>query len=154
MPRWCLWAGQTTIFFSNSSCERLNFPAIAKMRSYSVTFVPKRLQLLRCFFTLTTHFLSGKNSSLSRKEPQVIFALPAKEHFAGTPAILVVFQQRKLRFRWSVGCKEVWTALDNNLSSKLRTVQIFITLWRERGKEREKEEGGAVFNTCEKQNAP
>ena len=39
---------------------------------------------------------------LSREEPQVIFAIPAKEHFAGTYAILVVCQQRKLRFRWSV----------------------------------------------------
>ena len=96
-----------------------------------------------------------KNLSLSREEPLVIFALPAKEHFAGTPAILVVCQQRKLRLRWSVGCKEVWTTLDNNVSSKLRTVQIFITLWRERERERERKIGRvAVFNTCGKQNVP
>ena len=85
MPRLCLWEGQTTIF-STSSCERLNFPALAKIRSYSVTFVRERLQLLRWFFTSTTHFLSRKNSSLSREEPQVIFALPAKEHLAGAAA--------------------------------------------------------------------
>ena len=40
--------------------------------------------------------------SLSREEPQVIFAIPAKEHFSGACAILVVYQWRKLRFRWSV----------------------------------------------------
>ena len=48
MPRLCLLAGQTTIF-STSSCKRLNFPALAKMWSYSVTFVRERFQLLRCF---------------------------------------------------------------------------------------------------------
>ena len=67
------------------SCERLNFPALAKIRSYSVTFVRERFQLLRWFFSSTTHLLSGKKSSLSREEPQVILALPAKEHFAGAP---------------------------------------------------------------------
>ena len=40
--------------------------------------------------------------SLAREEP-VIFAILAKEHFAGVCAILVVCQYRKLRFRWSVG---------------------------------------------------
>ena len=89
IPRLCLWAGQTTIF-STSSCERLNFPALAKMRSYSVTFVRERLQLLRWFLTSTTHLLRGTNSSLPREEPQVIFAIPAKEHLASAPAILVV----------------------------------------------------------------
>lgn len=91
IPRLCLWAGQTTIF-STSSCERLNFPALAKMSSYSVTFVRERLQLRRWLFTSTTHLFSGKNSSLPREEPQVMLAIPAKEHFAGLPAILVVCQ--------------------------------------------------------------
>ena len=59
MSKLCLWAGQTTIF-STSSCERLNFPALAKMTSYSVTFVREKLQLLRWFFTSTTHLLSRK----------------------------------------------------------------------------------------------
>ena len=80
--------------FSTYSCERLNFPALAKIRSgsYSVTFVRERLQLLRWFFTWTTHLFSRKKLSLPREEPQVIFAIPAKEHFAGACAILVVCQ--------------------------------------------------------------
>ena len=65
----------------------LNFPALDKIRSYSVTFVRERLQLLRWFFTWTTHLFSGKKLSLPREEPQVIFAIPAKEHFAGACAI-------------------------------------------------------------------
>ena len=48
--------------------------------------------------------------SLAREEP-VIFAILAKEHFAGVCAILVVCQYRKLRFRWSVG---YMTALKND----------------------------------------
>ena len=91
IPRLCLWAMQTTIF-STYSCERLNFPDLAKIRSYSVTFVHERLQLLRWFFTWTTHLFSGKKLSLPREEAQVIFAFPAKEHFAGACAVLVVCQ--------------------------------------------------------------
>ena len=75
--------------FSTYSCERLNFPALVKIRSYSVTFVHKRLQLLRWFFTWTTHLFSKKKMSI---EPQVIFAIAAKEQFAGACAILVVCQ--------------------------------------------------------------
>ena len=48
-----------------------------------MTFVRERLQLLRWFFTSTTHLLSGTNSSLPREEPHVIFYIPAKERFAG-----------------------------------------------------------------------
>ena len=107
IPRLCLWARQTTIF-STYSCERLNFPALAKIRSYSVTFVRERLQLLRWFFTWTTHLFSRKKLSLPREEPQVIFAIPAKEHFVGACAILVVCQQRKVRFRWLVGYGPLW----------------------------------------------
>ena len=91
MSKLCLWAGQTTIF-STSSCKRLNFPALAKMTSYSVTFVRERLQLLRWFLLRQRTYYVEKNSSLPRKEPQVIFAIPAKEHFAGAPATLVVCQ--------------------------------------------------------------
>ena len=56
------------------SCERLNFPSLAKVRSYSVTFVRERLQLLRWFFPWTTHLFS-KKLSLPRKEQKVIFAI-------------------------------------------------------------------------------
>ena len=59
IPRLCLWAMQTTII-STYSCERLNFPALAKIRSYSMTFVRERLQLLRWFFTWTSHLFNGK----------------------------------------------------------------------------------------------
>ena len=54
--------------FSTYSCERLNFPALAKIRSYSVTFVRERLQLLRWFFTWTTHLFSRKKLSLPRED--------------------------------------------------------------------------------------
>ena len=37
-------------------------------------------------------YLVGKKTSLVREEPQVIFAIPAKEHFAGACAVLVVCQ--------------------------------------------------------------
>ena len=47
--------------FSTYSCERLNFPALAKIRSYLVTFVCERLELLRWFFTWKTHLFSKKN---------------------------------------------------------------------------------------------
>ena len=47
-------------------------------------------------------YLVEKKMSLLREEPQVIFAIPAKGHFPGACAVLVVCQQRKLRFRWSV----------------------------------------------------
>ena len=57
-----------------------------------IFFERERLQLLRWFFTSTTHLLRGINSSLPREEPKVIFAIPAKEHLAGAPAILVVWQ--------------------------------------------------------------
>ena len=70
----------------------LNFPALAKIRSCSVTFVRERLQLLRWFFTWTTELFSRKKLSLPCEEPQAIFAMPAKEHFAGACAILVVYQ--------------------------------------------------------------
>ena len=76
--------------FSTYSCERLNFPALAKIWSYSVTFVRERLQLLRWFFTWTTHLFSRKKIVFI--EPQVIFAIPAKEQFAGACVILVVCQ--------------------------------------------------------------
>ena len=58
---------------------------------YSVTFVRERLQLLRWFFRQRT-YLVEKKLSLLREEPLVIFAIPAKEHFAGACAILVVCQ--------------------------------------------------------------
>ena len=51
---------------------------------------------------LDNAFIRRKKLSLAREEPQVIFAILAKEHFAGVCAILVVCQWRKLRFRWSV----------------------------------------------------
>ena len=47
--------------FPNYSCERSNFPALDKIRSYSVTFVRERLQLLRWFFTWTRTYLVEKN---------------------------------------------------------------------------------------------
>ena len=37
-------------------------------------------------------YLVGKKLSLPREEPQIIFAIPAKEHFPGACAILVVCQ--------------------------------------------------------------
>ena len=37
-------------------------------------------------------YLAEKKLSLLREEPQVIFAIPANEHFAGACAILVVCQ--------------------------------------------------------------
>ena len=129
IPRLCLQAGQITIF-STYSCERLNFPALAKIRSYSVTFVRERLQLLRWFFTWTTLSLLGE-------EPQVIFAIPAKEHFAGACAILVVCQQRKLRFRWSVGygplsrMTESSSVIENGINLLLKN------FWRQSGAEGE-----------------
>ena len=52
--------------FSASSCERFNFPALAQIRSYSVTFVRERLQLLRWFFTSTTHLFWGEKIRLYR----------------------------------------------------------------------------------------
>ena len=45
----------TVNWFFTLKGKRLNFPALAKIRSYSVTFVRERLQLLRWFFTWTTH---------------------------------------------------------------------------------------------------
>ena len=55
-------------------------------------FVRERLQLLRWFLLGQRTYLVGKKTSLVREEPQVIFAIPAKEHFAGACAILVVCQ--------------------------------------------------------------
>ena len=78
------------------------------------TFVRGRLQLLRWFFTWTTHLFSRKKLFSSREEPQVIFAIQAKEHFAGACAILVVCQWRKLRFRWSVGYGPLWRMTESS----------------------------------------
>ena len=36
--------------------------------------------------------IAWKKTSLPRHEPQVTFAIPTKEHFAGEHAILVVYQ--------------------------------------------------------------
>ena len=71
-------------------------------------------------------YLVEKKLSLPREEPQVIFAIPAKEHFAGACAILVVCQSRKLRFRWSVGygplsrMTEISSVIENGLNLLLK----------------------------------
>ena len=88
--RLCLYARQTTIFFSTYSCERLNFPTLAKIRSYLVTFVRVK------GYSFLDGSLLGQRTYLVKKivfiEPQVTFAIPAKEQFAGACAILVVCQ--------------------------------------------------------------
>ena len=80
------------LFFFYLFMRKIKLSRPCQIRSYSVTFVRERLQLLRWFFTWTTHLFVKKKLSLAREEPQVIFAILAKEHFAGVCAILVVCQ--------------------------------------------------------------
>ena len=82
--------GKPPFFFSTYSCERLNFPTLAKIRSYLVTFVRVK------GYSFLDGSLLGQRTYLVKKivfiEPQVTFAIPAKEQFAGACAILVVCQ--------------------------------------------------------------
>ena len=76
--------------FSTYSCERLNVPALDKIRSYLVTFVRVK------GYSFLDGSLLGQRTYLVKKivfiEPQVIFAIPAKEQLAGACASLVVCQ--------------------------------------------------------------
>ena len=49
-----------TMLIGKAKHHLFYFPALANIRSYSVTFIRERLQLLRWFFTWTTHLFSGK----------------------------------------------------------------------------------------------
>ena len=107
-----------------------NFPVLAKIWSYSVTFVRERLQLLRWFFTWTTHLCRAKKFVFTAQGSTSNICYSGKGTLRRCMCHFGCLLVAPLQFRWSVGYGPLWrmtessSVLENGLNLLLKT------LWR------------------------